>query len=301
MKKAVYSMLFALTLLGCLLLAKTGVASAKKSKDVANEKIVSTIGNDANIHKVVCLHTYSWTVTKAPTCCSTGTRECKCTKCGARKSGTTVETVPKNSANHSWKLTSQKESTCKTQGYKDYKCSLCGKTKRDYLALKEHNYIVYTDYHATHFEDVHCKCQNCGTAVTKVLFVINKDTNSACIYFPSYALKNEFINEMKWYLEKRNKSLNDTYDLDNKANYGSNWMLTYVRKCCNEMGMCSVRSLSYAYTLAEKSINNSQCPYLTIEFGINYTLGAGFGVYSVPSAIPIPGYWCKQTWKILDK
>ena len=68
-------------------------------------------------------HTYGdWTITKEATCIEYGSKEKKCTKCGA------VVTEPIPLSNHTWntKPTVDKAATCTEEGSQSIHCSVCG-------------------------------------------------------------------------------------------------------------------------------------------------------------------------------
>ena len=98
-----------------------------------------------------CKHlSYSSSVTKQPTCTSTGTRTYTCTTCGAKK----YETIP--ATGHifiGWYVT--KAPTCEKDGVQERHCKSCGVTEQKIFEKLDH---VYVDG----------KCYECGKIDPKV-------------------------------------------------------------------------------------------------------------------------------------
>ena len=109
----------------------------------------------------------SWKVTKAATETATGTKEHKCSKCGAVE----TEIIPKLQHTHSYSLTKTVNATCTKNGSKTYTCS-CGDSYMETIPATGHSFGAWTVTKAatTTAEGLkERKCSKCGAVETEVI------------------------------------------------------------------------------------------------------------------------------------
>lgn len=295
MKRIVLSTVFTLVLVCCAVFAKTQTASAdSRNRNGGGAK--ASVSAVTQVRKAVCSHNYVMKETKAATCVQAGTQMYVCTKCGALKPGGPVVTIPPTNK-HNWQYQSSRSSTCTTKGYHFYKCLTCGTTKKENRAIdpNAHNYKITLEKNATKFSHVSYKCSYCGKVIDKSMFASRMPNFRAGIIYIVGSDIQEFKREMEWYLDKIGPTY-DKFDNNNNADYGSNWLLTAIRKCMNEAGASSVKNLSLQYKYSDKNaFNNIQV--LTIELSNHvYTDGCAMFLNRYKSSAEIP---TDATWKLL--
>ena len=139
-----------------------------------NEENLSNIVTYASLSSVVlaasCSHQFngSYTVTKEPTCTTTGTKVGKCTKCGAIVSTVTIPALGHSYG--SWTVT--KAATCTTDGSQKRTCSRCKNVETQTIKATGHtfngSYTVTKEATCTTAGTKVGKCTKCGTTVSTV-------------------------------------------------------------------------------------------------------------------------------------
>jgi len=139
-----------------------------------NEENLSNIVTYASLSSVVlaasCSHQFngSYTVTKEPTCTTTGTKVGKCTKCGAIVSTVTIPALGHSYG--SWTVT--KAATCTTDGSQKRTCSRCKNVETQTIKATGHtfngSYTVTKEATCTTTGTKVGKCTKCGATVSTV-------------------------------------------------------------------------------------------------------------------------------------
>jgi predicted dienelactone hydrolase len=117
-----------------------------------------------------CSHVFngSYTTTKQPTCTTAGTKEGRCTKCGA-----VVSTVSIAALGHSYgSWTTVKAATCTTAGSRKSTCSRCSNVKTESISATGHtfngSYTITKQPTCTAAGTKVGKCTKCGEVVSTV-------------------------------------------------------------------------------------------------------------------------------------
>lgn len=113
---------------------KSYVVSSQVGMDFGNDE-----GNLSSASVTLTKHTHSYTssVTKEPTCTTTGVRTYTCSGCG----GSYTETIAAT-GNHSYTSTITKQPTCVVDGVKTYTCATCGGSYTESIpATGNHSYV----------------------------------------------------------------------------------------------------------------------------------------------------------------
>ncbi|MBP3310443.1 MAG: hypothetical protein J6L05_06520 [Ruminococcus sp.] len=122
---------------------------------------------DSAVYAAACSHIFngSYTVTKAATCTSTGTKIGKCTRCSA-----VVSTVTIPALNHSWSSWSTtKSATCTSTGSQKRTCSRCRATETNTIPVKGHSFNgSYTTTKAATCTEAGTKVGKCSVCSTVV-------------------------------------------------------------------------------------------------------------------------------------
>jgi hypothetical protein len=126
----------------------------------STEAVYSTLGSTVSVNLTVdCVHNYTTSVIKKPTCTESGTQKLTCSKCG----DSYTEEIAK--LDHSYQSTVTAP-TCTQKGYTTYVCSLCGTSYKKEISATGHTYSTSITKKATCTE-IGVKtytCSKCGSS-----------------------------------------------------------------------------------------------------------------------------------------
>ena len=144
---------------------------------------VSGIGNYTGTvqtaYQVVCVHQYTETVTRQPTCTQTGERTLRCGICG----DSYTEAIPAAGHTYTSEWTTDRKPTCTQAGSKSRHCTVCG-ASADVTAIPAtgHNYQdtkVIKKATTTKSGKVKQTCSVCGASKTETISAAKKTALSA--------------------------------------------------------------------------------------------------------------------------